>query len=264
MDEQPKAWAIRAAEKERANGFARLFWDKGIAALDYLGNSGPDIRECDLARLKDVVRDAKEDEGLSTHGSAVGRVVKQLQRFAYEIGKGDWILTPRPKPGDVMIGHCITTYEYAPGKLDKDKYPYVIRVDWIRDLPRSFLSEELQHSIEGRNGLSLWPIDAMHIPELESLCKLSLEYRNVPVNLPGYLVQAVDELVGERGRSHFIVDVVLKELGKTENTRKEKEKSGEEFHPNWETPAMVYAWVRASRDSDNARTEEKLRDRLSS
>ena len=94
--------------------------------------------------------------------------------------------------------------------------------------------------------------------------KLRKEHRNVPVNLPGYLVDGVDELVGERGRSHYIVHVVLKELEETEEIRKEKEKSGEEFHPYWETSAMVYAWVRASRDLDNQRSEERWRDRSSS
>ena len=93
--------------------------------------------------------------------------------------------------------------------------------------------------------------------------KLRKEHRNVPVNLPGYLVDGVDELVGERGRSHYIVHVVLKELEETEEIRKEKEESGEEFHPYWETSAMVYSWVRASRDLDNERSMENWRDRSS-
>ena len=94
--------------------------------------------------------------------------------------------------------------------------------------------------------------------------KLRIEHRKVPVNLPGYLVDGVDELVGEKGRSHYIVHVVLKEMEETEEIRKEKEESGEEFHPYWETSAMVYAWVRASRDLDNERSEERWRDRSSS
>ena len=94
--------------------------------------------------------------------------------------------------------------------------------------------------------------------------KLRKEHRKVSVDLPGYLVDGVDELVGEKGRSHYIVHVVLKELEETEEIRKEKEESGEEFHPYWETSAMVYAWVRASRDLDNERSEERWRDRSSS
>ena len=90
------------------------------------------------------------------------------------------------------------------------------------------------------------------------------------MNLPGYLVQGVDELVGERGRKHFIVHLVMK--GLEEAAEELSPKGEEEFdaiinpitNPEWATSAMVYAWVRASRDLDNERTEEKLRDRSSS
>ena len=92
--------------------------------------------------------------------------------------------------------------------------------------------------------------------------KLRKEHRNVPVNLPGYLVDGVDELVGKRGRSHFIVYLVLKGL---EEAAEELSKGEEEFdaiinpvtNPEWATSAMVYAWVRASRDLDNERLMEK-------
>ena len=264
MTEQPKVWAIRAAEKDRAEKYARVFWNAGVAALDYLGNRGPDLRGCAIPELKDAVRRVRDESGLSPSESRVGNVANQLWRFANKIRKDDWILMPQPKPGDIMIGLCSSTYEYAPGRLDKEEYPYVIGVDWLRELSRKCLSEDLQRWVEGRNGLSLWQIDGGHIPELESLCKLGIDYRNIPVNLPGYLVQGVDELVGERGRKHFIVYLVMKGL---EEAAEELSKGEEEFdaiinpvtNPEWATSAMVYAWVRASRDLDNERTEEKLR-----
>ena len=259
MTESAKVWAIRAADKWRADRFARRFWSDRVAAIDYLGRSGPDLRCSTLHELKDALRAA----GYETK-SRIGNVANQLWRFANEIRKEDWIIIPRPKPGDIMIGLCASPYEYVRGGLYEGEYPYIVRVDWLREISRKCLSEDLQHSVEGRNGQSLFQVDELHIPELESLCKLGLEYRNILVNLPGYLVQGVDELVGERGRSHFIVHVVLKELEETEKIRKEKEESGEEFHPYWETSAMVYAWVRASRDLDNQRSEERWRDRSSS
>jgi predicted Mrr-cat superfamily restriction endonuclease len=261
MTDRPKVWAIRAAEgsiKGKAEKFARKFWNERVAAIDYLGNGGPDLRCSALSELKDTLRAAGYE-----NKSRIGNVAKQLWRFANEIRTDDWIVVPRPKPGDVMIGLCASTYQYAPGKLDDDEYPYVIGVDWLREISRECLSEDLRGSIEGHNGQSLWRIEGSHIPELESLCKLGLEYRKIPVNLPGYLVQDVDKLVGEKGRSHFIVHVVLKELEETEKIRREKEESGEEFHPYWETSAMVYAWVRASRDLDNERSMENWRDRSS-
>lgn len=258
MTEQPRVWAIRAAEKYRADRFARMFWDRRVAAIDYLGSDGPDLRCSTLPELKDALRAAGWE-----NKSRIGNIANQLRRFANEIRKDDWIIIPRPKPGDIMIGLCASAYEYVRGGLYEGEYPYIIRVDWLRELSRQCLSADLQRCIEGRNGQSLWQIEGRYIPELESLCKMGLEYRNVPVNLPGYLVQGVDELVGGRGRSHFIVHVVLKELEETEKIRKEKEESGEEFHPYWETSAMVYAWVRASRDLDNERSMEIWRDRSS-
>lgn len=265
MAEPVRVWAIRPSNTEESKRYAPLFWEKGVAAISYVGSSGQDLRDCSLPELKDVVRRVKAEGGKSTDKSVVGNVANQLWKFANEIRKEDWILSPRPKPGDVMIGRCISTYEYAPGILDKTRYPYIIGVDWTIDIPSDWLSQDLRSSFEGRRQ-SLFLIDSKHIPELESRCKLALEYRNVPVHLPAYLVQGVDELVGKRGRKHFIEYLVTKGL---EEAAEELSKGEEEFdaiinpvtNPEWATSAMVYAWVRASRDLDNERTEEKLRDR---
>jgi predicted Mrr-cat superfamily restriction endonuclease len=266
MPESAKVWAIRPSNGEEAKRFAPLFWEKGVAAIDYVGSRGAaDLHGYTLPELKEVVRRVKAESGMSTDKSAVTNAANQLWRFANEIRVNDWILSPKPKPDDVMIGRCITAYEYAPGRLDENQFPYIIGVDWMIDIPSDWLSEDLRSSIKGKRQ-SLFPIKDRHIQELESLCKLSLEYRNVPVNLPAYLVQGVDELVGERGRKHFIVYLVMKGL---EEAAEELSKGEEEFdaiinpvtNPEWATSAMVYAWVRASRDLDNERTEEKWRDR---
>lgn len=265
MAEQPRVWAIRPSNTEESKKYAPLFWEKGVAAISYVGSSGRDLRDCTLPELKDVVRKVKSEDGKPADKSVVGNVANQLWKFANEIRKDDWILSPRPKPGDVMIGRCVSTYEYSPGRLDKTRYPHIIGVDWIIDIPSDWLSQDLRSSFEGRRQ-SVFQIDGGHILELESLCKLALEFRNVPVNLPAYLVQDVDELVGERGRRHFIEYLVTKGL---EEAAEELSKGEEEFdaiitpvtNPEWATSAMAYAWVRASRDLDNERTEEKLRDR---
>lgn len=264
MAESVKVWTIRPSSNKEAKKFAPLFWEKGVAAIDYVGSSGAgDLHDYTLPQLKDVVHRVRCESGKKQDKGAVTRTANQLWQFANEIRANDWILSPKPKPNDVMIGRCTSAYEYTPGKVDECQFPYIIGVDWYVDIPRDWLTEDLQSSIEGRNGQSLWRIEDRHIPELESMCKLAIEHRNVPVNLPGYLVDSVDELVGERGRSHFIVYVVLKELEETEKIRKEKEESGEEFHPDWETSAMVYAWVRASRDLDNERLVEKWGGKVS-
>ena len=268
MAEQARTWVIRPSNKVESKKYAPLFWELGLAAISYVGSSGLDLQGCTLPQLKDLVRSVRCEIGKKPNESTVGNVANQLWKFANEIRKDDWILSPRPKPGDIMIGRCVKTYEYAPGRLDKTRYPYIIGVDWLIDVPSDCLSQILRSSFEGKRQ-SLFSIDGRHIPELESLCKLSIEYRNIPVNLPAYLVQGVDELVGERGRAHFINYLVTKGL---EEATEELSKGEEEFdaiinpvtNPEWATSAMVYAWVRASRDLDNERTEEKLRDRSSS
>ena len=266
MAEPARAWAIRPSSNKEAKRFAPLFWEKGVVAIDYVGSSGAsDLNNYTLRQLGEEVRRVRYESGKKRNKGAETKAAKQLWRFAHEIRVNDWILSPKPKPDDVMIGRCANAYEYAPGRLDETQFPYIIGVDWYIDIPQDWLSEDLQSRIGGSkfNGQSLWEIDGKHIPELESMCKLAIEHRPVAVNLPGYLVQGVDDLVGERGRSHFIVHVVLKELEETEKIRKEKEESGEEFHPDWETSAMVYAWVRASRDLDNERLEEKWGGKIS-
>lgn len=263
MAESVKVWTIRPSSNKEAKKFAPLFWEKGVAAIDYVGSSGAgDLHDYTLPQLKDVVRRVRCESGKKQDKGAVTRTAKQLWQFANEIRANDWILSPKPTPDDIMIGRCTSAYEYAPGGLYKSQFPYIIRVDWIIDIPADWLSEDLRSSIKGKRQ-SLWNIKDRHIPELESLCKLALENRLVPLSLPSYLVDGVDELVGERGRKHFIVHVVLKELEETEKIRKEKEESGEEFHPDWETSAMVYAWVRASRDLDNERLVEKWGGKVS-
>ena len=264
MAEQARIWAIRPSNTEEFEKYAPLFWEQGLAAISYVGSSGLDLRDCTLPELKDVVRKVKAENGKSTDKSVVGNVANQLWKFANEIRKDDWILSPRPKPGDIMIGRCVKTYEYAPGRLDKTRYPYIIGVDWIIDVPSDCLSQILRSSFEGKRQ-SLFSIDGRHIPELESLCKLSIEYRNIPVNLPAYLVQGVDELVGERGRAHFINYLVTKGL---EEATEELSKGEEEFdaiinpvtNPEWATSAMVYAWVRAGRQEWDERLEKLWND----
>ena len=265
MAETARIWVIRPSNTEESKKYAPLFWKEGVAAVSYVGSSSQDLRGLALAELKDLVRKGKAERGKSTTNSAVTNAANQLWKFANEIRKEDWILSPRPKPGDVMIGRCVSTYEYAPGRLDKTRYPYIIGVDWMIDIPSDCLSLELRNSFEGKRQ-SLFYVDGKHIPALESLCRIAIDYRKVPVDLPGYLVQGVDELVGERGRPHFIEYLVTKGL---EEAAEELSKGEEEFdaiinpvtNPEWATSAMVYAWVRASRDLDNERTEEKLRDR---
>ena len=144
--------------------------------------------------------------------------------------------------------------------LPEDLVQEASELAWDSDLEK-FIEDAVRVGIRERTRIKKRIEESLETPRKQGppdWDKLKREYRKVPVNLPGYLVDGIDELVGERGRSHYIVHVVLKELGETEEIRKEKEESGGEFHPYWETSAMVYAWVRASRDLDGERLAEKL------
>ena len=124
MTEPARIWAIRPSSNREAKRFAPLFWEKGVAAIDYVGSSGAgDLHGYTLPELKEEVRRVKAKSGMSTDKGAVTNAANQLWRFANEIRVYDWILCPRPKPDDVMIGRCISAYECAPGRLDEYQFP---------------------------------------------------------------------------------------------------------------------------------------------
>lgn len=79
--------------------------------------------------------------------------------------------------------------------------------------------------------------------------------------IPEEVVRAVDELVGERGRSKFFKEAVEEKLKKAVRTRLIEEMEGSlegVDTPGWETPESTDRWVRASRDADPARLKSLL------
>lgn len=82
------------------------------------------------------------------------------------------------------------------------------------------------------------------------------------VVLPRDLVEAIDQLVGERKRSEFVTEA-LRERVARERLGSALATSGGILslsdHPEWETAEKVSAWVRELRATDNATTERKLR-----
>lgn len=87
------------------------------------------------------------------------------------------------------------------------------------------------------------------------------------VVLPKELVDAIDRLVGHRRRSSFLAEAVEEKLDRERLGKALTATSGflaAEFHPEWETPEIVSAWVRELR-SDNRDTvvSSALVDRVS-
>ncbi len=81
------------------------------------------------------------------------------------------------------------------------------------------------------------------------------------VVMPRSLVDAVDELVGQRRRSQFVTEAVQRRVAQLRRDKALSETAGilrPEDHPEWATPELVSAWVRASRSQDEERFQRKL------
>lgn len=78
---------------------------------------------------------------------------------------------------------------------------------------------------------------------------------------PKALVEAVDDLVGQRKRSAFVAEAVAEKVEREHMARALVETAGSldpDSHPEWATGEMISAWVRKSRDIDNEISNRKL------
>lgn len=78
------------------------------------------------------------------------------------------------------------------------------------------------------------------------------------VVLPRDLLEAVDELVGERKRSEFVEAALREKVAHEQLGKALIETAGSldlADHPEWSTPEKISAWVRAMRDEENEATE---------
>jgi metal-responsive CopG/Arc/MetJ family transcriptional regulator len=78
---------------------------------------------------------------------------------------------------------------------------------------------------------------------------------------PRDLVDAVDDLVGQRKRSAFVTEAVAEKLERERLGRALERTVGSldpASHPEWDTPEKISAWVREMRAFDNESTNRKL------
>lgn len=81
------------------------------------------------------------------------------------------------------------------------------------------------------------------------------------VVFPKELVEAVDELVGQRKRSAFVAEAVAEKVERVRLGRALAETVGSlnaEDYPEWETGEKISAWVREMRTIDNQISNRKL------
>lgn len=80
------------------------------------------------------------------------------------------------------------------------------------------------------------------------------------VLMPRETVEAIDRVVGRRGRSRFLADAAEEKLRRIRLIEAADRLAGsisEDDAPWWRTPDDILAWVRAQRlDMDDARREE--------
>jgi metal-responsive CopG/Arc/MetJ family transcriptional regulator len=83
------------------------------------------------------------------------------------------------------------------------------------------------------------------------------------VILPREILEAVDGLVGKRGRSKFIAEAAEEKLARLrlENAaRKAAGSLADVDTPGWESSESAARWVQASRSADEARLHRFLED----
>ena len=76
------------------------------------------------------------------------------------------------------------------------------------------------------------------------------------VVLPRELVEAVDEVVGRRGRSRFFAEAAREKLARVRLARAARKAAGSLADvdvPGWETSESAEEWVRTTRRADDAR-----------
>ncbi|MBI2885778.1 MAG: hypothetical protein HYY02_01070 [Chloroflexi bacterium] len=81
------------------------------------------------------------------------------------------------------------------------------------------------------------------------------------VVLPEDLIREIDRTAGKRRRSQFVEAAIREKLVREALGRALEETAGIldlRDHPEWDTPEKISAWVRASREEDDAALERKL------
>lgn len=80
--------------------------------------------------------------------------------------------------------------------------------------------------------------------------------------VPQDLVASVDRLVGRRRRSAFFAEAAAEKLARLRLAEAAEQAAGSLASvdvPGWETPEAASAWVRASRQADDARLQPERR-----
>lgn len=78
--------------------------------------------------------------------------------------------------------------------------------------------------------------------------------------IPRETVEAIDRIVGRRGRSRFLIDAAEEKLRRTQVVLAAERVAGslaDEDTPGWNTPNEAQAWVRGLRRADDDRRPDR-------
>ncbi len=85
-----------------------------------------------------------------------------------------------------------------------------------------------------------------------------METMRTHILIPKDLIEAIDKIVGSRGRSAFFAEAARHELERRRLIEAAARAAGslaDTDAPGWETPEQVSEWVRALRQEDDERLE---------
>jgi len=97
-------------------------------------------------------------------GLATPSSVGQLFRFAREIERGDYILTPERITSEIHISRCSGPYGYDPSVFSLD-YPHIRPVEYLKSVPRGHFPQTVRNTLGST--LTVFRAD-IALPYLES------------------------------------------------------------------------------------------------
>lgn len=131
-------WGIHAGKTGEADSF---FLGKGFVAIGWvkMGNLAP--LKADRETFKSKVAEAYP----AAKPGAIPNYAGQLFRFVHDMKEGDLVVYPSKRDRQVNIGRITGPYVYDPSA--SEAYPNMRKVNWLKSVPRTRLSQGALYEI---------------------------------------------------------------------------------------------------------------------
>lgn len=158
MTDVPAVWVVRGGDN---NELAALVKTKNAVAIGWA--EVPDVTG---VTTRDELRQIVE---LTLPGGATPNAVGQLFRYAKEIRKGDFVLTPEKSTSTIHITRAQGPYRFDP-TIFGETYPHVRPVEYLKSVPRSLFPQSVRNTLG--SVLTVFRAD-IALPYVQSLLGLS-------------------------------------------------------------------------------------------